>query len=67
MKTHDANALRHLEGINAEYEGQIVPSFSRGHVHVVKNQDQAAELSALRNKLWFYRNMTCGGYRVGCL
>lgn len=53
MQTYDANALSALEEINAAYEGRIVPFFSRGHVHVARNPDQAKQLNVLRNKLRF--------------
>lgn len=53
MKTYDANALKHLDEINSAYEGQIVPFFSRGHVHVARNPGQAKRLNELHNRLRF--------------
>ena len=53
MRTYDANAFRHLEEINATYEGQIVPFFSRGHAYVARNPDQASQLNKLHNRLRF--------------
>ncbi len=50
MQTYDANALSALEEINAAYEGRIVPFFSRGHVYVARNPDQAKQLSCNDNK-----------------